>query len=91
MSEALLRITAEAVRNAVRHGQAQRIDVRLDAVPLALTVQDDGRGFRVDAPDGCRPGGFGLVSMRERAEGIGANLVVTSEPGEGTTVRVSWV
>ena len=89
MAEALLRIAAEAVHNAVRHGGAARIDVRLRAEPLALVVTDDGRGFDVTASG--RPGGFGLTSMRERAEGIGAVLTVDSEPGKGTTVRVSWV
>jgi len=89
MSEALLRIAAEAVSNAVRHGGATRIDARLAAAPLALTVTDDGRGF--DAASAGRPGGFGLTSMRERADGVGAMLTVDSEPGKGTTVRVSWV
>lgn len=89
MSEALLRIATEAVHNAVRHGKASRVDVRLEAVPLSLTVQDDGTGF--DAEASGRPGSFGLTSMRERAEGIGAVLSVGSAPGEGTTVRVGWV
>jgi signal transduction histidine kinase len=88
-SEALLRIATEAVQNAVRHGGASRIEASLDAGPLALTVTDDGRGFETSAPG--RAGGFGLTSMRERAEGVGAVLTVDSEPGKGTTVRVSWV
>jgi signal transduction histidine kinase len=90
MAEALLRITAEAVRNAVRHGQASRIDVALDAEPLSLTVADDGRGFDVNHAGGGRQGGFGLTSMRERAEGVGGTLTIESTPGEGTTVRVTW-
>jgi signal transduction histidine kinase len=89
--EALLRITGEAVRNAVRHGDAARIHVRLDAAPLSLTISDDGRGFPADLPEGGRTGGFGLRSMRERAAGIGATLTLDSEPGRGTTVGVSWV
>ena len=91
IAEALLRITAEAVRNAVRHGVAAQIGVRLTAAPLSLTVTDDGRGFRLDPAGGARTGGFGLTSMRERAEGVGATLSIESAPGEGTTVRVSWI
>jgi signal transduction histidine kinase len=91
MAEAMLRIAAEAVRNAVRHGDADRVDVRLTASPLSLAVRDDGRGFDASAADDDVTGGFGLRSMRERAEGVGATLTVDSAPGEGTTVRVSWV
>ncbi len=88
MSDALLRIAAEAVHNAVRHGGAARVDALLEAEPLSLTVTDDGSGFDPATP---RPGGFGLTSMKERAERVGAMLTVRSEPGKGTTVRVSWV
>ncbi len=85
--EALLRITAEAVRNAVQHGGGHRIELRLSAHPVRLAIIDDGRGF--DVLRG-RPGGFGLTSMRERAEALGAHFSIDSEPGDGTTVRVTW-
>ncbi len=84
--EELLRITGEAFRNAVRHGRATCVQVRLE--PLRLVVQDDGQGFEVSAASSAT--GFGLVSMRERAEGMGAQLVVTSAPGAGTKVEVMW-
>ena len=84
--EALLRIVSEAVHNAVRHGGASRIDIRLTARPLEVTVTDDGTGFDTTGSSG----GFGLTSMRERADGVGARLDVTSGPGAGTTVRVEW-
>jgi signal transduction histidine kinase len=86
-AEALLRIVAESVRNAVHHGAAELIELRLTASPLCLAIIDDGRGF--DARSG-RPGGFGLTSMRERADAMGAEFAVTSAPGDGTTVRVTW-
>ena len=64
---------------------------------LRLDVADDGRGLTrpdgsgVTRPDG--PGddlvGWGLTGMRERAAAVGGTLEVTSEPGRGTTVRVS--
>lgn len=90
LTTALLRITGEAVHNAVRHGEASRIVVRLTATPLALSITDDGRGFPTELPTRGRPEGFGLTSMRERAAGVGGTLAVESRPGEGTTVRVSW-
>jgi signal transduction histidine kinase len=88
--EVLLRIVGEAVRNAVRHGEAQRIDVRLTAEPRCLSITDDGRGFTASSPAGHRVGGFGITSMTERAAGLGAELSISSEPGEGTTVWVRW-
>ncbi len=86
-SEAILRITGEALRNAVRHGQARCVSVTLQEDPLELTVQDDGRGFD---PGQVVSRGFGLTSMRERAEGAGASYALTSADGQGTKVRVSW-
>ncbi|WP_225755183.1 sensor histidine kinase [Actinotalea sp. Marseille-Q4924] len=90
LADALLRITGEAIHNAVRHGQAARIRVRLTADPLSLLVADDGRGFTAHRPDDGPPSGFGLTSMNERAAGVGGTLAVQSAPGEGTTVRVTW-
>ncbi len=86
-AEAILRITGEALRNAVRHGAARCVSVGLTSEPLVLTVEDDGRGFH---PDGSVSSGFGLTSMRERAEGVGAAYALTSAVGRGTRVRVSW-
>ena len=87
--ETLLRIVSEAVRNAVRHGGAHRVEIRMNASPLCLSVADDGTGFDPGAPQGHRPGGFGLTSMRERAANLGGELSVESAPGEGTTVTVA--
>lgn len=86
--EALLRITAEAVRNAVRHGGAQRIDVILTGDPLRLTVSDDGCGFDVEATRCAGTDGFGLTSMTERADAVGGQLRIQSSTGEGTRVVV---
>jgi signal transduction histidine kinase len=86
-AEAIFRITAESLRNAVRHGQASCVSVGLTAEPLVLTVEDDGCGF---SPDEVVTRGFGLTSMRERAEGTGASYALTSADGQGTKVQVSW-
>lgn len=87
-SLATFRILQEALTNSVRHGNPSRIRVRLtipEAEELVVAVTDDGNGF-VYEPDGAR-GGFGLLSMRERAQQVGGALDVESAPGAGTTVR----
>ena len=52
-----------------------------------MRIADDGRGFD---PAQVARGRLGIASMRERTAGIGATLNVTSSPGEGTQVVVSW-
>ena len=85
----LLRIGQEALTNAVKHGQAARVEVELryERDAFELWVSDDGRGFDAAAPAG--PGHFGLVGMRERAREIGARFQLRSLPGRGTRVEVS--
>jgi signal transduction histidine kinase len=74
----------EAVQNAVKHARASRADVDLEVREGALTfrVSDDGRGF---APSAAGTGA-GMQNMRDRLEALAGSLVVTSEPGLGTTV-----
>jgi signal transduction histidine kinase len=86
--DAVLRIVAEAFRNGVLHGEAATVHIEVSGVPLRLVVRDDGHGF--DTSVSKSSGGFGLTSMRERAEGLGAHFVLESTPGEGTTVIVVW-
>jgi signal transduction histidine kinase len=88
--EALVRIVMEAARNAVRHGRATEIDLTLTAVPRSLAITDDGRGFSTGPLAEGRGGGFGLISMRERARALGAEFTVTSSPGAGARVLVTW-
>jgi signal transduction histidine kinase len=84
--EDLARIVREAVANAARHGEAAHVSVALSNTDaIRLRIVDDGKGFDPDAP---RRRGFGLTSMRERAEVRGAVLNVTSQPGVGTEVEV---
>jgi signal transduction histidine kinase len=84
--DALVRIVREAVSNAIRHGAAQSVTVRLSgAQGLELTVEDDGTGLVEGAPGGR---GFGLVSMRERAEALGGDLDVAPLPERGVRVAV---
>ena len=78
---AAYRIVQEAVMNAVRHANAQhcQVDLCLNG-SLVVQVTDDGDG-RVPAHPGT-----GLLSMRERAEELGGDCIVTFAPGRGTSV-----
>ena len=85
--EALLRIATEAISNAARHSGAAEVRVeleRLDGATL-LRIIDRGRGFDTATTDHA---GFGLVSMKERAEAIGGDFQIRSRPGWGTQVEV---
>jgi signal transduction histidine kinase len=86
----LARIVRAAVGNALRHGGADCVRVTLEATPAGnrLVVQDDGRGFDVAAATAGN--GYGLTSMRERAQRLPGTCVVTSSRGCGTTVEVTW-
>jgi signal transduction histidine kinase len=85
-TEAIVRLAREAVSNAARHASPRSITVTLG--PGRLVVADDGTGFDPARARGGR--GFGLVSMRDRAEGLGGRLEVRSAPGAGTRVEVTW-
>jgi signal transduction histidine kinase len=88
-AEALIRIVAEAVQNATRHGGAGEVRVELTAGPaIHLRVTDNGTGFDPAAVAARGGPGFGLVSMRQRAEAIGGAFTIASAPGDGTVVEV---
>jgi signal transduction histidine kinase len=77
----------EATSNAVRHGHAKVVRIQIHAnEQVRLTIADDGRGFDPGIDHGRES--FGLISMRERAEGMNGRLSIRSQPGEGTTVEV---
>jgi signal transduction histidine kinase len=86
---ALLRILHEALTNAIRHGSAQRVLVRLTngRDGPCLRIADDGSGFDVAAAVSAGKG-LGLMSMGERAEMLGGGLNIVSSPGTGTVVEV---
>jgi signal transduction histidine kinase len=85
----VLRVAQEALNNALRHAEAERIELRMEARDgrLIVTVADDGIGFDPD-DRGLRARRLGLTSMEERARGLGGTLNVVSQPGEGTTVTL---
>ncbi|MFE0189915.1 GAF domain-containing sensor histidine kinase [Streptomyces sp. NPDC059008] len=87
--EAVLRVAQEALHNALRHSGAERVEVTLSrsGQGALLRIADDGSGFD---PKAVRRAGrhLGLVSMRDRAGGVGGKLTVESEPGKGTAVEM---
>jgi len=89
VEQAVYRIAEEALDNAARHAGAHSLLVRLerDGSRLALSVTDDGQGFDTEQP--APEGHYGLQGMRERAEMVGGELVITSQPGKGTTIRLA--
>jgi signal transduction histidine kinase len=62
-----------------------RIRAEVTGTSLEIMVQDDGRGFDLNG----RSRGNGLGNMRRRAQAIGENVTIESQPGRGTTVRLS--
>jgi signal transduction histidine kinase len=87
IKEALILISREALRNVVKHADADRVEIRLkvDAEQMLLLIADDGRGFD---PTLSRPGHFGMQSMRERAAVFGGTLELVSTQGVGTRICV---
>ena len=85
--EGLYGIAREALNNALRHSQANHIQLRLegDAQYCCLEIEDDGLGFVLE--DGFQHGGFGLHGMYERAASIGAQLSISTRPDGGTLVQ----
>jgi signal transduction histidine kinase len=83
----LWRITQEAIVNVERHARARSMTVQwsVDQRTAEVVVTDDGVGFPTEAAG--RLDSYGLLGMRERADAIGATLVIDSTPGTGTSVR----
>ena len=85
----IIGIAQEALTNAVRHARARKIVVRAGAVRgigFRLSVADDGRGITGDRG----AAGFGMTSMRERADRIGASLTFVTAARSGTEVVLAW-
>lgn len=87
----VLAILAEVLANVERHAAARTVDVRLETrgYEVALTIQDDGRGFEpVALTTLAGQGHFGLVGLQERAKRIGGRVSVHSAPDQGTKVEL---
>jgi PAS domain S-box-containing protein len=89
----IYRIFQEALTNIGKHADAEQIFVRAEfrSGNVSLVMEDDGRGFDVNAPSTGNPDerGFGLAAMEERARMLGAALEVQSRPGHGTRIALT--
>jgi signal transduction histidine kinase len=81
-------IGREALSNAFRHARAGRVEAEVSYGNTAfhVRIRDDGDGISAAVLDAGRPGHFGLIGMRERAQKLGAQLDVWSKPGAGTEI-----
>jgi PAS domain S-box-containing protein len=91
----LLRMGQEALMNASKYAEATEVQLNLRYEPTCciLQIKDNGKGFVWSGPltrDSSKDGGFGLVGMQERADCIGAQLTIRTDPGRGTVIQV-WV
>jgi signal transduction histidine kinase len=84
--EAVVRIASEAAANAAQHSGAEVLRLYLERLEagMRLRVVDDGAGFDDEQPRS----GFGLVTMRDRAEALGGKLRIDSRRGAGTRVEL---
>src|SRR5206468_10353286 len=92
VERAVIRIIGEGLRNVGQHSGASnaKVILRYDDEQVVATIEDDGKGFESNELNTAEGRGhYGIVGMRERAEGVGGELVVRSEPGRGTVVRAS--
>ncbi|PKO16338.1 MAG: hypothetical protein CVU39_08210 [Chloroflexi bacterium HGW-Chloroflexi-10] len=89
----LFRIFQEAMNNVWRHAEATLVRVRLSLTDtnITLEIKDNGKGFVIPSRwvTMARQGHLGLVGAMERAQGLGGNLHITTNPGEGVTLQVS--
>ena len=86
------RIVCEGLSNVFRHAHATHVNItlRVEGDRTIIEVADDGVGMVIPTEDpGSSDGGRGLRGMRARAERIGAELIVESSPGHGTTLRLA--
>ncbi len=90
---ALYRIAQECLQNVIKHAQADRarLTFAVEDGVARLEIVDDGKGFDTfEHPLGSdEMGGYGLLSMAERAEIVGGRLHIRSRPGAGTTVTAA--
>jgi signal transduction histidine kinase len=87
----LRRIQSEAITNALKHARASELTIRLQWQPAALRleIRDDGRGFAEAETSASGTLRLGLEGMRTRADRMGAQWSLVTQPGEGTCIRVT--
>ncbi|MGP0223204.1 MULTISPECIES: sensor histidine kinase [unclassified Paenarthrobacter] len=87
----LYHVAQETFSNTLNYAEASQLTVRLNAVyhGIQLTISDDGNGFEIHAAPSGRRHGFGLLLMSIAVHDAGGTVEIESEPGQGTTVRVT--
>ncbi|HSY43777.1 MAG TPA: histidine kinase, partial [Candidatus Acidoferrum sp.] len=90
VEDTLLRISQEAITNTVKHSGARHIKIELDFSDqnIVLKIKDNGNGFTPENCAGPNEGHFGILGMAERAKRVDGQISITSQPGQGTVVRV---
>ncbi len=85
----VIQVAREALSNVARHAGATtcRVSLRYEAPDAVLEIDDDGRGFDTASVPGH---GYGMSNLRERAAAVSGAVDVTSQPGQGTTVRLAF-
>jgi two-component system, NarL family, sensor histidine kinase UhpB len=86
---ALFRIFQETLTNVARHARATEVWVKLATTADALVLQIRDNGVGLSPEDLGKPASHGLRGMRERAQQVGGDVTVSSQPGSGTTVVIS--
>jgi PAS domain S-box-containing protein len=86
---AIYRVCQEALNNVAKHARAGAVEIHLkhEDTAIELSIRDDGQGFD---PEQTASGHYGLSMMRERAEGVGAQLSISSQPGQGSELIIRW-
>ncbi|MCA9875810.1 MAG: GAF domain-containing protein [Anaerolineales bacterium] len=89
LEESLYRISQEALNNTLKHAQASRVDVTLqaDGTDLMIRLQDNGRGFQAEKWP-LEITGSGLLTIKKQVEQFGGTFILESQPDQGTTITV---
>jgi len=88
---AIYRICQEALNNIAKHAGASKVEINLkhdDGTAIELSIHDNGQGF--DPEQTILPGHYGLSMMRERAKEVGAELLIASQPDQGSELTIRW-
>ncbi len=86
----LLLLFKEAMHNCLKYAQATEVHLRVEknAQNLCITFRDNGQGFVLEDQQSS---GYGLKNMKKRAEKIGADLLIATVPGQGTTLSLNKI
>jgi PAS domain S-box-containing protein len=86
---AFYRVAQESLNNVFKYARATQVDVKLFLSPSSvhLVTCDNGMGFDLAT---IKPTSLGMRIMRERAEAVGADLRISSNPGSGTCIEIIW-